>query len=364
MIFRVLHIVACMDRGGLETMIMNYYRNIDREKLQFDFLVHSDNAGEYADEIKQLGGRIYHVSAMNPFSMKYRNQLKQFFITHSEYLVIHAHMNCMSAVVLRVAKEVGVPVRIAHSHNTNEDFGIKYFIKMYYKRKINLYATDRFACGEKAGRWLFGNEDFKLIRNAIDLKSFVYSDETRKKARFALGIEENELVIGHVGRFADQKNHEFILDIFGEIQKRFNSKLILIGDGEKKNSILQKIRSLDITEKVMLLGVRDDVEKIMQAFDVFLFPSKYEGLPVTLIEAQAAGLPCVISDTISREAILSEIVHVNRLSDSVTVWADSVEAAGNTIRKDASEIIRQHGYDIQEQAKILECFYLEKMKKL
>lgn len=212
---RVLQVVTHMNRGGLETMLMNYYRNIDRSKIQFDFLTHrpENEKKDYDDEIRSLGGKIYHMPMLNPFSPSYMKSLDKFFKEHKEYQIVHSHLDCLSAYPLKAAKKNGVPVRIAHSHNTSQERNLKYLIKDYSKRQIPKYATHLFACGQEAGKWMFGKHKFQIMNNAIDAKKFIYNEEVRMEKRKELGLE-GKFVIGHVGRFNLQKNHEFLIHCF------------------------------------------------------------------------------------------------------------------------------------------------------
>ena len=359
---RVLHIVTYMGRGGLETMLMNYYRHINRDKVQFDFLVHRDFEADYDAEICELGGKIYHISRLIPWSHSYREKLKRFFREHPEYKIVHVHQDCLSSVALQCAKECGVPVRIAHSHNNAQDKNLKYLVKLYYMRKIPNYATDLFACSKSAGKWMFSGKPFQVMRNAIDISKYKYSPAIAQKVRKQFNIE-NKIVIGHVGRFDPQKNHEFLIDIFAECAKKnLDVILMLVGDGDGKKKIEAKVNKFGISEKVIFTGVRSDVNELMQAMDVFVFPSLYEGLPVTLIEAQSAGLPCVISDHISEECIVtSNLVSIMKLSDSAAGWAECILKKTNIAREDASIAIQKAGYDIEIATYELENVYLSKL---
>lgn len=357
---RVLHIVTYMGRGGLETMLMNYYRKIDRTKVQFDFLVHRDFEADYDAEIRELGGKIYHVSRLIPWSRKYQKELKNFFQEHPEYKIVHVHQDCLSSVALKCAMECGVPVRIGHSHNSNQDKNIKYLIKRYYMKKIPCYATDLFACSHQAGQWMFGGNEYQVLYNAIDTEEYTYSEKKSKKIRQEFGLEKYK-VIGHVGRFHPQKNHEILIDIFNEcLNYDSDIKLLLIGDGEGKKRIQEKVNALKIQDKVIFAGVRSDVQDCMQAMDVFVFPSLYEGLPVTMIEAQAAGLPCIISDRVSEECIVTDgLVTLQSLKESPNRWAEQIMEVWNRPRKTHREELQKAGYDIQTAAKKLEEFYIE-----
>lgn len=360
---RVLHVVTYMGRGGLETMIMNYYRKIDREKVQFDFLVHRQERWDYDGEIEALGGKIYRLPKLNPLSMEYRRQLINFFENHKEYKIVHSHIDCMSAIPLRIAKKTGVPVRIAHAHNSSQDHDAKYLLKLIYKAAIPKYSTKLMACGEKAGEWMFNGAEFQVIKNAIDAKRYRFCLETRTKMRRSLGIQDNEFVVGHVGRFMTPKNHQFLVDIFDKIAKITPAKLLLVGDGELCSNIKEKVSKLGYKDKVIFTGVRSDVADLMQAMDVFVFPSLYEGLPLTIIEAQAAGLPCFVSDGVPLECDLTGLVTQIALTDSSKAWADTIVVSRNATRQDTYEAIRAHGYDISENVEKLQRFYLDVEKE-
>lgn len=361
MCVRVLHVVTYMGRGGLETMLMNYYRHIDRNKLQFDFLVHRDFEADYDQEIQLLGGRIFHVSRLVPWSKSYRTTLKKFFSEHPEYKIVHVHQDCLSSVALQCAQECGVPIRIAHSHNSNQDKNLKYLIKCYYMKKIPTYATNMFACSKLAGEWMFGGYQFQVLLNAIDAEKYAYSSSVASKVRTELSIDE-EYVIGHVGRFSPQKNHDFLIDVFNECVKMdANVKLVLVGDGEGRKQIEDKVEALGIRDKVIFTGVRTDVNELLQAMDVFVFPSLYEGLGISTIEAQTASLPCVISESIPDDCIVTEgLVKKVSLNSSPREWATEVIKLRRTPRTDRIGEIKVAGYDISDAARKLERFYLNK----
>ena len=355
---RVLHVVTYMGRGGLETMIMNYYRHIDRSKVQFDFLTHRDEKWDYDDEIESLGGRIYHLPRLNPFSPKYLKSLDDFFRSHKEYDIVHCHQDCLSGIVLKYAKKNGVPFTIAHSHSSNQNKNFKYLIKLVAKRNITKYADYLFACGKEAGRWMFNTDDFTILNNAIDTESYIYDEEKSLNMRNKLGIE-NKFVVGHVGRFRHQKNHSFIIDIFKKVSEiRDDALLMLVGDGELMEDMKNKVSSLGLDDKVMFLGSRSDVSDLMQAMDVFIFPSLYEGFPLTMIEAQSSGLNCIISDKIPQECIISKNVKIVGLDKSCTDWANEVINMYNKKRNQCKEI-ENNKFDIKSNALWLEDFYLE-----
>ncbi len=357
---RVLQVVTNMDRGGLETMLMNYYRNIDREKVQFDFLVHRTERAAYDDEIEALGGILYRLPKLVPWSKNYRQKLSQFFKEHPEYKIIHSHINCLSSIILKAAKDHNVPVRIAHSHSSRQDKNLTYPIKLYYRRFIPRYATKLLACGKAAGDWMFRGSPYTVLNNAIDASSYLPDKAVRTAKREELGVSENRYLIGHVGRFALPKNHTFLLNVFAEVckQEKFCT-LLLVGDGPLRKQMEEKCAVLSISDRVIFTGVRSDVPELMQAMDCFVFPSLYEGLPVTMVEAQAAGLPCYISDGVSSECILTDCVKQLPLSASAECWAKEILSQKGAMRYYALQQIQAAGFDVKENAKYLERMYEE-----
>lgn len=361
---RVLHVVTYMGRGGLETMLMNYYRHIDRTKVQFDFLVHREFEADYDQEILSMGGRIFHISRLIPWSRSYKKELKCFFNQHKEYKIIHVHQDCLSSVALKCAKECGIPIRIAHSHSSNAVFNLKYFIKRFYMLSIPKYATDLFACGKSAGDWMFRGCPYQVVHNAIDTSKFHFDDSIRKRVRKNLGIDK-ELLLGHVGNFTSAKNHLFLIEIFAELLKKIpDAKLILVGGGDGQQKIRDIVSFHKIEKKVIFTGVREDVNELLQAIDVFVFPSIYEGLPVTLIEAQATGLPIIKSDNVSNQCVITSNVYTKSLSESAVEWANAIIKLEKQFnRKDMSQSIIDQCYDIIYNVKWLQDYYIKEVKK-
>ncbi|MBR3584866.1 MAG: glycosyltransferase family 1 protein [Oscillospiraceae bacterium] len=361
---RVLQVVTNMDRGGLETMLMNYYRHIDREKVQFDFLEHRYTRSAYDNEIEALGGKICRLPRLVPWGKNYLNALDRFFTGHLEYKIIHVHQDCLSSVILKAAERHGIPVRIAHSHNASQNKNLKYPIKLWYKRSIPDYATHLFACSMEAGEWMFNRASFQILNNAVDALSYSFDSAKRNAIREQLGLT-NQLTIGHIGRFSPQKNHPFLLEVFAALLRREpTAVLLLVGVGADIEKIRAKAEAMGLSQKVRFLGVRSDVSDLLQAMDVFLFPSLYEGLPVTLIEAQAAGLPCVISDVISDQCMITDLVSIRKLADPPEEWANAImEKAGLPRRNTQSEIIAA-GFDVTKNAEWLQEFYLSQWKTI
>ena len=374
---RILQVFTMMDRGGSESMIMNYYRNINRQKIQFDFLVHREEKCDFDDEIESLGGKIYRLSPINPlFPGKYYEELRAFFKTHTEYAIIHSHLNTFSCFPIKIAKEFGIPVRIVHAHIAIEKIKfsdlvpskenlidtVKKLIKFRLKNKNRKDATHYFSCGDKAGQWLFGkNTEFLTMNNAIDTEKFVFDPIIRKEYRKEMGVED-QFVIGHVGRLDTQKNHIFLIQVFARIIKKHpNAKLMLVGEGPLREKIAIEAKRLGVENDVMILGVRSDIPELLQAFDSFVFPSFYEGLPVTLIEAQAAGLKIFASDTITNEVNLTNDIEFLSIKKTSEFWADKILKNLPFKRQDNKSQIIDGGYDIISNTKKIQEFYLQQI---
>lgn len=359
---RVLMVNYKMQCAGIESFIMNMYRNIDRDKVQFDFLVHYTAGQFYDKEIEQLGGKIYRLSVRedNNF-VKYKRELKKFFLEHKEYKIVHGHMESFGCFYLKAAKKAGVPVRIAHSHIAQKNKGLKGFLKGLLNKSFKKYATDLFACSDAAGRFMYGpDEKYEVFNNAIDVQRFVYDEQKRIKYRQQLQIAQESFVVGHVGRFNTQKNHAFLIDIFSEIlKKEFNATLLLLGEGDLEPEIKEKVKRLGMDENVKFLGIRGDMDGIYQAMDVFVMPSLFEGLPVSGVEAQAAGLKCFFADTVTEQTRMTEDVRFVSLKEPAEEWAKLILEAKKYTRKNTSEDIESAGYGIKKQAMRLQEFYLK-----
>lgn len=365
---RILHVVTHLNRYGLESRIMDIYRNIDRTKVQFDFLIHRNDMGDFGEEIKLLGGRIYVIRKISPPNfMRYLDDLNVFFAEHKEYKIVHAHLNTLSTWVLRAAKKNGVPVRIAHSRNASMEKDLKTIPKFASKLFINRMCTDRFACSRMAGKWLFGEKyiqksNFRIIPNAFQIDKFIWNTNVRIKKREELGVQVDEIMVVNVARFSEQKNHLFLLDIFEKLHcKKPNTKLYLAGEGECEEKIRNYIAKKGLQNSVVFLGLRSDIPELYQAADLFIFPSKYEGFGTVLVEAQVTNLPTVTSSTIPNETKLCECVTFVDLDKSVDDWAGAcINLFETTKRFDNSQCVIKSGFDIRTQYKWLEEFYLKK----
>lgn len=364
---RVLQVLARMNRGGAETMIMNLYRNIDRSKVQFDFLVHTEQKCDYDDEIYSLGGNIYRVPQYTVKNhLTYKKVFNQFFAEHTEYKIVHCHINSTAAIIAKCAKKNGKKI-IVHSHSTSSGKGVSNAIKDYLQKPLKSAKTTSFrmACSKEAGEWLFGNLDFMILNNAIETEKFVFNECIREKVRKEYKLQ-NRVVVGHVGNFTVPKNHSFLIDIFTEIRKKNESAvLMLVGDGGLRQEIEEKVARLGLTDSVIFTGVQANVNELLMGMDVFLFPSLFEGLGIVLIEAQATGLKCFTSEiVVPMEAKATDLLQYITLDNGAKQWSDNVlEVCSQYERENKKLEIVNHGYDIQDNVRILQKFYIEQRNK-
>ncbi|WP_394238278.1 glycosyltransferase family 1 protein [Niallia oryzisoli] len=360
---RILHVLGGLNRAGAETMVINLYRNIDRTKVQFDFIVHTKDKCDYDDEIRSLGGRIFSVpryTGKNHF--QYTKAWSDFFKQYPEYKIVHGHVRSTAWIYLEIAKKNNL-ITIAHSHSTSSGSGLSAIVKGILQYPIRYTADYLLACSNHAGTWLFGKkacrkDNFFIIKNAIDTKKFIYNEDIRTKKRNDFQFED-KFVIGHIGRFDVSKNHEFLIDIFQAVHKRNNNAvLMMVGDGDLRQSIEKKVNNLKLTDSVVFTGVRSDIPELLQAMDVFVFPSLYEGLGIVTVEAQAAGLNCVVADTIPNEAFLTDLIKAIPLGCHVEEWSDAILSSnGNKKQGEIHEKIKNAGYDIAQNVKKMEDFY-------
>lgn len=325
---RVLQCVNSMNRAGLETMLMNYYRNIDRTNVQFDFLTHRPNKGDYDDEILSMGGNVYYAPRLYPQNYRaYFKYMAEFFKEHPQYKIVHSHIDAMSYLPLLAAKKANVPIRIAHSHSTSIDKDFKYPLKKFFQLRMNSVVTERVACGDEAGRFLFGNDKFLVVPNAVEASKFFFNPSIREEKRREIGISQ-EFVVGHIGRFSYAKNHIFLINIFKKILKFDSSAiLMLVGTGEKELEVKRYISELNINKHVRFLGNRNDVADLYQVMDAFVLPSLFEGVPLVGVEAQFSDLPCFFSDKVPTEVKFNEKCQFVSLHDSAEKWAEEIVKA-------------------------------------
>ena len=363
---RVLHSVSNMARAGIETMLMNYYREIDRDRIQFDFLANKPVPGEYDEEIRGMGGRVFVSPGLNPLHFpRYRRFVADLLHNDPEIRIVHAHNEAMGYYALKSAKDADIRVRIAHAHNTQIIRDYKYPLKLICKELLPGAATDYWSCGRDAGIYYYGekrwNDSGFILRNAIDVSRFAFRQEKRERLRQLHGLEKC-FVIGHVGRFNVQKNHSRLLDIFAEVTRAVpDARLALIGTGELEQPVKEKARAMGLLDKTLFLGQMGDVSEWYQAMDCFVLPSLFEGLPVVGIEAQAAGLPCFFSDRVTDEVLLSPGARRVPLQAEDAEWAREILAAwqSETERAQGMDIVRRAGYDIHTEAQKLQTIYME-----
>ena len=358
---RILHIVQKMEAGGTQAFLMNLYRNIDRDKIQFDFLVEYEEKEFYDDEIISLGGKIYYTNFRKTLNViKFKKTLSNILKEHPEYKIVHIHATAIGKICTDVAKKCGVKTIIAHTHNNSAVKDWKYYPKILLRKLYTKGPTDFFACSEDAGRYTFKNKKFTVVYNAIDIDKFLFKQEIREEFRKELNIED-KFVIGNIGRLHEQKNQSFLIDVFYEIQKRKdNAILLIVGKGPLENELKEKVSNLGIDNKVYFLGNRKDIERIYQGMDVFVLPSLFEGLGIVAIEAQVSGLPVIASTGVAKEANIANNIRNIDLSEPIDVWVEAICKTKVNNRKSIEDIVRKSKFNIKNNVKFLQEFYLKK----
>jgi glycosyltransferase involved in cell wall biosynthesis len=356
---RVAQVLNRMDSGGIEAVVINYYRQMDRSRVQFDFFFAAGSALPQRQELQAMGAGLYELPPYSHAAAYHRALTEA--LRRGGYKIVHVHLSTMSVFALAAARRAGVPVRICHNHSTAHWGEGKKTLLKYLLRPFNrLFATDRFACGERAGRWMYGDRCFArggvtVLPNAIDTVNFAYDPAARARVRAELGIPQEAFVVGHVGRFVYQKNHELMLEIFAQLRKiRPEARLLLLGEGEREEEMRALAARLGLGESVIFAGVRQDAAQVYSAMDVFCLPSRYEGMPLVAWEAQANGLPCVLSGEVSPEAVCGPNAVQIALppKETPTRWAEALLAAR---RADPPTVP-----DIHREAARLEEFYLRR----
>lgn len=373
MTIRILHSVSNMARGGIETMLMNYYRHIDLNLVQFDFLCNKKLPGAYDREIRQMGGRVFWTPGLNPLKFPaYLRYMDALFRKHpDDYPIIHAHNGAFGVYALYAARKAGIHHRIFHAHGAGHTVDFKLPWKWFCKTQLAKNANHNWTCGEDAAKCYFGKKtvsagNYTLIKNAIEVKRFRYNEQVRRAIRRQYGLEGKH-VIGHVGRFAEQKNHRFLVDLFKTYVKEESASqgslqpatLVLLGDGELLDSVRCWVSQSGLQDRVLFAGNVENTDQWYQAFDLFLLPSHWEGLPVTGIEAQAAGLPCLFSDNVTQEVKISHQVTFLNLKQPLHEWTGAMRDllfVGE--RHDDSALMTAAGYNIEVEAKKLQDLYL------
>lgn len=366
---RILQILHSMNRGGAENALMNYYRHIDRNSIQFDFLLTDQLKCQFEDEILSLGGHVFRVHPLtisNPFP--YIKGVERFFVEHPEYKIVHSHTSSKSFFPLFLAKKHGIPVRISHSHSSMAEGGINGVIQRALKPSLKLVATDWLTCGEQAGEYLYGIDALKkgkvkLFRNVIEANLFCFSREKRETMRHSLGLSKDVFVLGHTARFDPVKNHKFDVDLLCELKKMYPAcKLLEVGLGVKEG-LSEYAKKKGVLEDIIFTGVVSNVYDYEQAMDVFILPSFNEGLPLSIIEAQVSGLPCFTTEgTVSKECSVTDLVTYLPLELGPKAWAENILLSRKKERKDRFDEIVEAGYDAKTSAESLQNFYLSRIK--
>ena len=351
---RLLCILSNMNAGGAETFLMKIYRRLDRSNYQMDFCINVPEKCFYEDEILALGGKLYRIPSKSENRKEFSRQLRNVVENNGYDYVLRITSSAMGFWDLKIAKDAGAKVCAARSSNSTDGLGWKVWLAHRLGRALyGKYVDVKFAPSDLAAKYTFGdwayqNGAVSILHNAVDLDVFQFHAADRANIREEFGIEEDTLLVGHVGRFNTQKNHGYLLQIFAEIAKRREKcRLLLVGNGILEEQIREQAEVLGILEKIIFAGVRSDIPKVLSAMDVFVFPSLYEGMPNTVVEAQATGLPCVITDTITREANITGLVQYLSLTDAPAVWAEAALAAASGKRKDTKHDFLENKYDIQ-----------------
>lgn len=388
----ILHVVGRLDIGGAESRIMDLYRHIDREKVQFHFMQHTKDRCAFEEEVESLGGKVYHVPRFNVKNyVAYKKAWENFFKEHPEMKAVHGHMTSTAAIYLPIAKKAGVEITIAHARSAGVDAGLKGYMTKFLRRNLYQKCDYRFTCSELAGEAVFGDQKVRqrkayFIPNAIDVDKFRFDKEVRNQIRYESGLED-KFVIGHVGRFSSMKNHKYMLQILEQCIKIEKEKklpetvMMFLGDGELKEEIREQAIAQGISSRVLFMGNKRDVYRYYQAMDYFLLPSFYEGLPGTAIEAQASGLPGILSDSITKEAVVSDLLQLRSIQEKPVLWAKEIMAAsaGHVLsdqgkwqlgdaaggkdsitekRSSYADIVKKASFDVKEQAGKMQEFYL------
>lgn len=358
---KVLYIYGdTLQYGGIEMFMMNMFRNMDREKVQIDFLLQSTRKSPLEEEIKQAGSKIYYAPKPGKNLIGFQRVVRK-VLSSGEYRIVHAHCDAMNYRIMKLAKKCGVPVRIAHSHNTEHILNSS-FRTIYYEycRKMNgKYATHRWACSDAAGRWLFGQYAYNVIPNAIELEKFQFSEDKRASLRKEFGFTEQDIVLGHVGRFDYQKNHELMVNLLEALKQKRSGKryrLLLVGDGHLRGEIEKLCKIKRLTDDVIFAGVVPNPQDYYNAMDLFLLPSLFEGYPLVITEAQANGLPCIASSRITREVNIENWVKFCPLE--LPAWENAVEEQKLDRIEDPTEALTRAGFNVHTAARQLQETYI------
>lgn len=363
---RVLQIIDGLNPGGSQAVVMNLYRSIDKEKFQFDFIISHREQNFFREEIESLGGKVYYIPKLNMKNvLRYRKHWDDFYREHP-YKVVHSHVRSTASIDLHIAKKYGA-FTVAHSHSTSNGKGILVPVKWLLKLPLRHIADCCAACSEESGTWLYGkgitgSGKFVIIPNGIDCERYKFNGNTRDEIRKMLNVS-GRFVIGHVGRLSYPKNHKFLIDVFSKLSREAEGmRLLIVGDGELRGELENKVRALNLSDKVIFVGSVGNSYDYMQAMDMFAFPSHFEGLPVTLVEAQCSGLNCLVSDAITREVYLTENIEaLSTTANTMVEWVEKIKeiAAASSIaqRVKGYELVKETKFNVKKSVKELEKIY-------
>ena len=354
---RILHQVAGIGSGGFEPLLINLHRNIDTSRVQFDYILSHDwGVYGYQNEMKALGGRIYQLpeGGLRQFVAFYR-----FLKAHPEYKIVHTHRGAFGSFYLLVAMMAGIKHRVCHSHYSSRSEKLTDILTRMLRPLVRWTSTKNYACGEGAGNYLYGAGNYEVLKNSLDLNKFKYPG-CRLEKRQSLGYADSNIVYGHVGHFNEQKNSLFLIDVFHEIHKKQeDARFLMIGDGELYEKCVTKIHEYGMRDVVTILSHRTDVNELLQAMDMIVFPSRYEGFSVAMIEMQAASLRILTSDAVSPDINITGEVYFKNLNDGVESWADEAIKLSKYSRENIDvNILREKGFDIHAEAEKLRKYYL------
>lgn len=361
---RVAQVMGYMNGGGVESVVMNYYRHIDREKVQFDFIVCEGSTLVPQGEIESMGGRVFMVPGYKKI-FQYLDRLTSLFRSE-RWGIVHSHVNSLSVFPLYAAKRAGIPVRVAHSHATmGKGEPIRNLVKMALRPLSKKYPTDLAACSSHAGNWLFGEgASFTVIPNAIEIDKYQFNETVRAEVRAAWGVKSDCCVVGTVGRMETVKNQSFLMDAFKCLYDAHpNSRLIIAGSGSLREMLEHKAQDLGIADAVILPGQVDNVSRLYQGFDVFALPSLYEGFGMAVLEAEVSGTPCVVSEHVPREAILSEACRTMPLDDGAEGWAEAIWKQHSSAAKNIFPGEKYEDFNICSATDSLVNFYEEMLER-
>lgn len=361
---RILHMIGSLNIGGSQSFVMNIYRNIDRSKIQFDFIIDQPTEIHFKKEIENLGGRVFVLPKFNGKNIiQVYKAWNSFLKEHKEYRILHSHIRSYALIFIPIAKEFGLKT-IIHSHSTSNGKGINSFVKSVLQFPLRFEADYFMACSMLAGKWLFGNniskkENFKIIKNAINSEIIDYDEDLRDTSRNKLNLQ-GKFTLGYLARVVEAKNPTFVIEVFSELKKLDNNvKLLFIGNGVMLNQVKVLSRKLNVFEDIIFVGESNEISQFLNAMDYYILPSFWEGLGISLVEAQATGLRCIISENIPNEAIVTNLVMKENLSNSAKIWAKKIVSTKEYVRGSQKNNILKSGYDINDSVKNIVNIYNE-----